>query len=106
MNVFINHSLFNPKGLAQVVRALVLVAFPLGLRFESPWVQTIHWDQPVGEVGVLPDLCRGGALHWSEVYPTGIGIRNDPALVRFLVIKKKPLTLRGLLIFLMWTGVL
>lgn len=31
----------NPKGLAQVGVALVLVAFRLGRRFESPWVQAI-----------------------------------------------------------------
>jgi len=36
----------NPKGLAQVLRALVLVAFSLGLRFESPWVQIIPWGWP------------------------------------------------------------
>ena len=33
--------IFNPKKLAQVVRALVLVAFPSSLRFKSPWVQTV-----------------------------------------------------------------
>lgn len=105
MSLLITHFL-TPRGWLKVVRALVLVAFPLGLRFESPWVQTIPWDQSVDEVGVLPGLCRGGALHGSEVYPTGIGIRNDPALERFLVIKKKSLTLRRLLIFLMWIGLL
>ena len=33
----------EPKDLAQVVKAFVLMAFPLGLRFEFTWVQTISW---------------------------------------------------------------
>jgi hypothetical protein len=47
----------NPKGLAQVVRALVLVLFLSGLRFKSPCVQSILWGQPAGEAGVLSDPC-------------------------------------------------
>jgi hypothetical protein len=39
-----------------VIRALVLVAFALGLRFELSWVQTIHWGKPTGEAKVLLDL--------------------------------------------------
>jgi hypothetical protein len=76
--------ILNPKGLAQVVRALVLVAFPSGLRFESPWVQTILWGQPGGKAWVLSDPCRGGALHRFEVYTTEEG---------FLGIKNKKLSL-------------
>ena len=34
-------SIINPKGLAQVVRALVFVVVHEGLQSESPWVQTI-----------------------------------------------------------------
>jgi hypothetical protein len=70
-------------GLAQVVRALVFVVVPWGLRFESPLVQTIFWGQPAGEVGVLPDLCGDGVLHESEVYLTWVDIRSDPALKGF-----------------------
>jgi hypothetical protein len=57
--------LTNLKGLAQVVRALVLVAFPSSLRFESPLVQTILWDQPISEAGVLSNPCGGG--HFTRV---------------------------------------
>jgi hypothetical protein len=56
-----------------VVRVLVLMTFPSGLSFKSPWVQTIFWGQFADEVGVLLDSCRGGALHKSEVYSTGVG---------------------------------
>jgi hypothetical protein len=34
-------------------------------------VQKILWGQPAGEAGVLPDLCGGGVLHRSKVFPTG-----------------------------------
>jgi len=78
----------NPKGLAQVVRTLVLMAFLLGLRFESPWVQTIPWGQPADEARVLPNSCEGDTLHGSEVYPTGMDPRSGPSLEGFLVIKK------------------
>jgi hypothetical protein len=64
------YKLINPKGLAQVVRALVLVAFPSSLRFESAWVQSIPWGQLAGKAGVLPDPCGGSALHRLEVYMT------------------------------------
>lgn len=80
--------MFNPKELDQVVRALVLVAFPSGLRFEFPWAQTILWGQSVSEVRVLPVSCGGGSLHGSEVHPTGMGTRIDPVLDEFFVIKK------------------
>jgi hypothetical protein len=39
LNIFVH----KPKGLTQVVRALVLVAFPLDLRIEFPRVQTVPW---------------------------------------------------------------
>jgi hypothetical protein len=68
--------LANPNWLAQVVRALVLVAFPLGLRFESFLVQTIYWGQPAGKTGVSLDLYGGSVLHRSEVYSTGVGTRS------------------------------
>jgi hypothetical protein len=44
-NKIIIHYL-NSKGLAQVVRVLVLVlvASPSSLKFESHWVQAIPWD--------------------------------------------------------------
>ena len=66
--------LTNFKGLAQVVRALVLVVFPSSLRFESSLVQTVLWGQPIGEVGVLPDPCGGGTLHRFKVYLTRVDI--------------------------------
>ena len=80
---------FNLKGLAQVVRTLVLVDFSPGLRFESPWMQTILWGQPTGKARVVPDPCLGSALHGLEVYLTWVGVRSDPILKGFLVIKKK-----------------
>jgi len=72
-----------------VIRALVLVAFPSGLRFEFLWVQIIPWGQSVGEIRVLFDPCGGGSLHGSEVHPTGMGTRIGPVLDGFFVIKKK-----------------
>lgn len=47
-----------------MVRVLVLVAFPSTLRSES------FWSYPIGEVGVLLDLCGGAILHDSKVYLT------------------------------------
>jgi hypothetical protein len=52
-------------------------------------VETIPWGQPAGKARVLPDLCRRGALHGSEVYLTGVGTRSGLTLEGFLVIKKK-----------------
>jgi len=76
----------NPKGLAQVVSVLVFVVVPWGLKFESPWVQTILWDQFTGEAVVLPDLCGGGALHGSEVCLTWVVTRSGLILEGFLII--------------------
>lgn len=36
---------------------------------------------------LLPDLCEGGTLHWSEVYSTGVGMRSSSTLKKFLAIK-------------------
>jgi hypothetical protein len=69
-----------------VIRALVLVAFPSGLRFESSWPQTIPWGQSAGEAVVLPDPCGGDALYGSKVYSTGVGTRCGSALEGFLFI--------------------
>jgi hypothetical protein len=41
-------------------------------------------------------VCRG-ILHRYEVYLTGVGTRNGPALKGFLVIKKKKEKKKGLL---------
>jgi hypothetical protein len=71
-----------------VVRALVLVEFLSSLRFESPWVKTILWSQPAGEVKVLLDLSGGSVLHRSEVYLTCVGTQSSSALKGFPVIKK------------------
>jgi hypothetical protein len=57
-----------------VVRVLVLVAFPSGLRLESPWVETIHWGQPASKATVLPIPCGWGALYGSEIYSTVVGM--------------------------------
>jgi len=50
-----------------MIRALVFVVVSWSLRFESPWMQTIHWGQSADEIRVLPNPCGGGALHESEV---------------------------------------
>jgi len=52
-------------------------------------VQIILWGQLVGEAGVLPDPCRWGTLHGSEVYLTVVGTRSGLTLEGFLIIKKK-----------------
>jgi len=62
------------------------VAFPSGLKFESPWVQSISWGQPASKAGVLPDPCGGSALHGFKVYQTRVSTRSDPALEGFLYI--------------------
>ena len=81
--------MLNPTGLAQVVRALVLLAFPLDLRFEFPWVQTISWGQPTNEVKVLLDQCGIRALHRSKIYPIWVGTWSGPLLWRSSLLSKK-----------------
>lgn len=50
----------NPKELAQVAKALKLVAFPSGLKFEFFWVQTILYGHANGEAEFY--LIRGRCL--------------------------------------------
>jgi hypothetical protein len=65
-------------------------------------VQAIPWDQLVGEAGVLPDPCGGGALHGSEIYLTGVDTQSGTVLEEFIVIKKKNYYLK--IIKLLMTG--
>jgi hypothetical protein len=75
-----------------VVRALG--AFPSRSKVQILLGANNFLGQPASKVGVLPDLCGGGALHTSEVYPTWVGIQSGPALEGFLVkIKNKNLKL-------------
>jgi hypothetical protein len=78
----------NPRGLGSSGKGLGLGCIPFGLKFESLWVQTIPWGQPLGKARVLPDLCGAGALHGFGVYLTWVGKRGDSTLEGFLVIKK------------------
>jgi hypothetical protein len=78
----------NPRGLGSSGKGLGLGCIPFGLKFESLWVQTIPWGQPLGKARVLPDLCGAGALHGFGVYLTWVGKRSDSTLEGFLVIKK------------------
>jgi hypothetical protein len=76
----------NPKGLAQVVKVLDLVASPSGLRFEFSKVQTIigharseveSYQIYVGSIARVRDLSfRGEYTKW-------------PYLEKFFIIKKK-----------------
>jgi hypothetical protein len=61
----------------------------------------VERGEPAGEAGVLPDPCGGGALHGSKVYLTAVGTRSDPALERFLAIKKKKKAVEGWLLGLL-----
>jgi hypothetical protein len=71
-------------------KGLGLCSIPIKSKVQIPLDANNSLDQLVGETEVvLPDLCEGGTLHWSEVYPTGIGTRSDSTLEEFLIIKRK-----------------
>ena len=83
----------NPKGLAQVVEALVLRFAPFKVQGSTPYgCKQSLGATPLGETLVIwPVLCRKtseDAVHETEVYFVGVGPKS-PALERFPNIKKK-----------------
>lgn len=87
-------SICNPKGVGSNGNK----NFGLGGKVWTSFSVNNFLDSRLcGEARILPNPCGNGALYRSEIYPTRVSTRSDPALEGFLIKKKKKkLQFRGI----------